>query len=347
MRFNSRLISFLLALSVGLITTAFISLVKDANWRILFVCFAISLSSTFILCYFTLEFLVLGEINEAYNMLAKIKKKDFKLYKKKMSNITPIQKLNEELHHYAKNKQQEIDRLEELAMYRREFLADVSHELKTPIFAAQGFLHTLLDGAVDDIEVRYKFLKKAANSLDGLNGLVEDLFTLSQLEAHIITMKKEKFNIIPLIDRAFEQVEEMAREKKIFLIFEPEIEEIFVNADSEKMLRVLINLISNAIKYGKENGKVALKTSIDNQKLKIEIEDDGQGIAPENIDRIFERFYRVEKSRHREKNKGGTGLGLAIVKHIIEAHQSEVFVKSKLHEGSIFWFELACDEVIL
>ncbi|TAE73208.1 MAG: two-component sensor histidine kinase [Bacteroidetes bacterium] len=340
MRFNSRFISILLALSVALVTTLFVSLVKDANNLILFVCFGISLSSTFILCYFTIEFLVLGEINEAYNMLAKIKKKDFKLYKKKISNITPIQKLNEELHHYAKNKQQEIDRLEEMATYRREFLADVSHELKTPIFAAQGFIHTLLDGAVDDIEVRYKFLQKAANSLDGLNGLVEDLFTLSQLETHVISMKKTKFNIIALIDRTFEQVEEKAREKKIFLIFEPEIEEVFVYADEEKILRVLINLITNAIKYGKENGKVAVKTSIENHKIKITIEDDGQGIAEEHLERIFERFYRVEKSRTKEK--GGSGLGLAIVKHIIEGHQSQIFVKSKVNEGTFFWFELDC-----
>ncbi|TAG85453.1 MAG: two-component sensor histidine kinase [Bacteroidetes bacterium] len=340
MRFNSRFISILLALSVALVTTLFVSLVKDANNLILFVCFCISLSSTFILCYFTIEFLVLGEINEAYNMLAKIKKKDFKLYKKKISNITPIQKLNEELHHYAKNKQQEIDRLEEMATYRREFLADVSHELKTPIFAAQGFIHTLLDGAVDDIEVRYKFLQKAANSLDGLNGLVEDLFTLSQLETHVISMKKTKFNIIALIDRTFEQVEEKAREKKIFLIFEPEIEEVFVYADEEKILRVLINLITNAIKYGKENGKVAVKTSIENHKIKITIEDDGQGIAEEHLERIFERFYRVEKSRTKEK--GGSGLGLAIVKHIIEGHQSQIFVKSKVNEGTFFWFELDC-----
>ncbi|TAF99288.1 MAG: GHKL domain-containing protein [Cytophagia bacterium] len=341
MRFSSRLISFLLAFSVALITTAFISLIKEANFPILFIAFGISLSSAFILSYFTLEFLVLGEINEAYNMLAKMKKKDFKLHKKKVSNITPIQKLNEQLHHYAQNKQEEIDKLEELGTYRREFLADVSHELKTPIFAAQGFIHTLLDGAVDDIEVRHKFLQKAANSLDGLNGLVEDLFTLSQLETHIIVMKKQKVNIINLIDRAFEQVEEKAREKKIYCIFEPENEDIFVEVDTEKMLRVFINLITNAIKYGKENGKVEVIITQQNKKIKISIKDDGQGIPPEHIERIFERFYRVEKSR--TKQKGGSGLGLAIVKHIIEAHQTHIFVKSKINEGTLFWFEL--DEI--
>jgi two-component system phosphate regulon sensor histidine kinase PhoR len=342
MRINSRLIAIILASCISIVVTAFVSLFSEVTVLLLFVVLGITFSTSFILFYFTLEFWVLGEINEAYNTLAKLKKKDFKLNKKKASTFSPIQKLNDELHAYASNKQSEIEKLQELAVYRREFLADVSHELKTPIFAAQGFIHTLLDGAVDDEEVRYKFLQKAANSLDGLNALVQDLFTLSQLESGIILMQKEKINIVFLIDRALEQLEEKAKEKQTLLIFEPQEEDIFVWADSDKILRVLINLIGNAIKYGNEGGKVIITIEIDGNiignQAKICIEDNGQGIPAEHLDRIFERFYRVDKSRSKEK--GGSGLGLAIVKHIIEAHQSKIEVRSKVNEGTCFSFTL-------
>jgi two-component system phosphate regulon sensor histidine kinase PhoR len=328
----------MLAVSIAGITTGFISLLGVADVLLLFVCFGICFSTSFILMYFTLEFFVLAEINEAYTMLAKMKKKDFKLNKKKASNLTPIQKLNDELHIYATNKQHEIDQLTALATYRREFLADVSHELKTPIFAAQGFVHTLIDGAVDDEEVRYKFLQKAANSLDSLNSLVEDLFTLSQMEAGIITMQKKNFDVVAVVDLAFEQLEEKASKKNIHLIFEPEEEEIKVFADPEKILRVFINLINNAIKYGKENGKVEIILKQENEKIIISVIDDGKGIPPEHLDRIFERFYRIEKSRSKEK--GGAGLGLAIVKHILEAHKVEITAQSKVEEGTNFTFFL-------
>ncbi|NJO03511.1 MAG: two-component sensor histidine kinase, partial [Bacteroidia bacterium] len=163
MLFRSRLVSFVLAITIAGITTAFLSLLPEANAVLLFVAFALSFSSSFLLFYFSLEFLVLGEVNEAYAMLEKLKKKDFKIAKKRMApTLSPIKKLNYEIYSYASKKQKEIDQLKKLAIYRREFLADVSHELKTPIFAAQGFIHTLIDGAIDDESVRYKFLHKAA-----------------------------------------------------------------------------------------------------------------------------------------------------------------------------------------
>jgi two-component system, OmpR family, phosphate regulon sensor histidine kinase PhoR len=340
MHFNARLVSLLLAISVAIITTAFISLLKDTTIVILFVTFSISFSATFILVYFALELLVLGEINEAYSVLAKMKKKDFKLTQKRQnSTLSPIKKLNQEIYAYASKKQQEIDYLKQLAAYRREFLADVSHELKTPIFAAQGFIHTLLDGAIDDVEVRDKFLNKAAKSLDGLNVLVQDLFILSQMEAGMIRMNFQVFDLVQLIKEVFEQLEQEAHKKNIQLHFrENSLEQALIQADPSQLKRVMINLIENAIKYGKSEGQVWVELSENEKNILIKVEDDGIGIPEQHLDRIFERFYRVEKSR--TKSKGGSGLGLAIVKHILEAHESKISVSSEVNTSTTFKFKL-------
>lgn len=340
MLFRSRLVSLVLALSIALVTTAFISLVPTVTYVILFVSFSISFSSSFLLFYFTLEFLVLGEVNEAYSVLDKFKKKDFKIAKKQMNHtLSPIKKLNYEIYSYASTKQKEIDHLKKLALYRREFLADVSHELKTPIFAAQGFIHTLIDGAIDDESVRYKFLNKAAKSLDGLQTLVEDLFTLSKMEVGMITMGYENFDMRATILEVFEQLEEQAQLKQINLILDTEISQpYFVYADQQRIQQVMTNLVGNAIKYGFEKGFVKVNLSKLESQIKITVEDNGPGIPAEHLDRIFERFYRVEKSR--SKSKGGSGLGLAIVKHILEAHESQIKVNSKVNKGSKFIFSL-------
>ncbi len=337
MQFSPRWLAIVLSLSIALLTMGFLSLV-NSTFAVLVVGFGIALSTSFILFYFTLQFFILGDINEAFSILEKLKKKDFKLAKKQISSLSSIQKLNEELYAYATNKQQEIDHLQQLALYRREFLADVSHELKTPIFATQGFIETLLDGAIDDEEVRYKFLEKASRSLEGLNNLVEDLFTLSQMEAKMITMHPKNFDMEDLVLDVFEQLEEKARQRNIDLIIQNQ-PEIQVFADRNRIAQVMTNLINNAIKYGKNNGNVVVKIhKIQNQEVQIEVVDNGTGIPAEHLDRIFERFYRVEKSRSKEK--GGSGLGLAIVKHIVEAHNHKILVQSKVNEGTIFSFKL-------
>ena len=340
MLFRSRLVSFVLALSIALVTTAFISLIQSASYLILFVAFSISFSSSFLLFYFTLEFLVLGEVNEAYAVLEKFKKKDFKIAKKQMKHtLSPIKTLHHEIYSYASDKQKEIDQLKKLAVYRREFLADVSHELKTPIFAAQGFLHTLIDGAIDDEAVRYKFLNKAAKSLDGLQTLVEDLFTLSKMEVGMITMRFEEFDIHVKLPRRFLINWKSLRypKKSPWNYHLKELQSlILVLGDEQRIRQVLMNLINNAIKYGFEGGYVKVNLSSVDQEIKVIVEDNGPGIPVEHLDRIFERFYRVEKSR--SKSKGGSGLGLAIVKHILEAHDSEIKVVSKVKKGSKFTF---------
>ncbi|QHT66589.1 two-component sensor histidine kinase [Rhodocytophaga rosea] len=340
MLFSPKGIAFVLAGSIALITTAFLSLVKDTPGTALFVAFSIAFAASFLLFYFSLEFLVFREINKIFILIDKVKKKDFKLPRKQIViDTNPLRRLNEEIFTYATKKQQEIDELKKLENFRKEFLANVSHELKTPIFAAQGFIHTLIDGAVDDKNVRDKFLDKAARSLDGLDALVQDLLTLSQMETGDIKMRYEKFDIRQLTAEVFEQLEEKADAKRIRLRFNKGNQgTVWAYADVQRIGQVMTNLIDNAIKYGREDGRVLVSFDSEKDHLLVAVKDDGPGIEPEHLKRIFERFYRIEKSR--SKDKGGTGLGLAIVKHIIEAHRSKVSVTSKMGKGTTFIFKL-------
>lgn len=340
MSWKSRILPFSLAFIIALITTLFLALL-EADWLILLVCFFICFATAFILITAALEFLVFREINEIYNSFAKIKKKDFKIAKRRLATLTesPLQQLNEELYEYASKKQQEIDYLMQLEAFRREFLADVSHELKTPIFAAQGFIHTLIDGAVEDPEVRDKFLLKAAKSLDGLDHLVKDLITLSQMESGVIKMQYQETHLNLLLEEVFEQLEEKASERNVSLLIDERTStECIVWADTYRLKQVLINLIENGIKYGKIGGFVKVWLLQTQEFCIIEVEDNGTGIPKRHLTRIFERFYRVEKSRSKEK--GGSGLGLAIVKQIVEAHEGKIEVESKLEKGTNFRIQL-------
>lgn len=340
MSWKSKILPFSLAFIIALITTLFLALL-EADWFVLLVCFFICFATAFVLIATALEFLVFREINEIYNSFAKIKKKDFKIAKRRLSTLTesPLQQLNQELYEYASKKQQEIDYLMQLEAFRREFLADVSHELKTPIFAAQGFIHTLIDGAVEDPEVRDKFLQKAAKSLDGLDHLVKDLITLSQMESGVIKMQYQETQLNLLVEEVFEQLEDKAAEKNIsLLIDERTSKECILWADPYRLKQVLINLVENGIKYGKVGGFVKVWLLQTQDYCIIEVEDNGLGIPKRHLTRIFERFYRIEKSRSKEK--GGSGLGLAIVKQIVEAHEGKIEVESKLERGTNFRIQL-------
>jgi two-component system phosphate regulon sensor histidine kinase PhoR len=249
--------------------------------------------------------------------------------------------LKDALVSYVDLKQMEIEQLKTMATYRKEFLTDISHELKTPIFAAQGYVHTLLDGAIDDSQVRLRFLKKAAKSLDGLDVLVQDLLTLSSLETGEIKMDIQSFSIYELVLEVYEQLEENAEMKHVKLGFGSGVyKDITVSADYHRIFQVLRNLVLNGINYTIKKGKVTVDFVPTRDKVMIHVKDNGSGIPPEHIDRIFQRFYRVEKSRTKSTDRGGTGLGLAIVKHILEQHDSQIRVKSTLDKGSDFFFEL-------
>lgn len=340
MVYSARILALLLAFSIAIVTTLFLSLVNGVERSALIVAGIISFSASYLLTFVILEFLIFREINKIYKMMGKLRKKELAgITKEKSGSFNPLQKINEEIFSFATLKQKEIDELKKLEAFRKEFIADVSHELKTPIFAAQGFVHTLLDGAVNDKNVRTKFLKKAARSLDGLDDLVQDLLTLSQIETGDIKMHFEQIDMRRLCEEVVEQFEEKAEKKKIKVtLLVDHHAKTFAYADWKRISQVVTNLVSNAINYTPEEGEVTITFDISKKNITTFIADTGEGIPPTHLNRIFERFYRVDKSRSREK--GGTGLGLAIVKHILEGHNSKAEVQSTVGSGSVFSFKL-------
>ncbi len=339
MVYSSRVLALLLAFCISLITTLFLSLFKGIEISALLVSAFISLSVSYLLTFVVLEFLIFREVNKIYKLVGKLKKKELGgLGKQKSGTLNPLQGINEEIFSFAELKQKEIDELRKLEAFRKEFIADVSHELKTPIFAAQGFVHTLLDGAVNDKNVRTKFLKKAAKSLDGLDALVQDLLTLSHIETGQIKMHFETIDMVKLTEEVIEQFEEKAEERKIKLRIDGHPHKVIAYADWQRINQVMTNLISNAIKHSNEEAEVLISFEVTKKNVITSVRDHGEGLAQEHLVRIFERFYRVDKSRSREK--GGTGLGLAIVKHILENHKSKPEVESVIGKGSVFSFRL-------
>ncbi|MEZ4777090.1 MAG: HAMP domain-containing sensor histidine kinase [Bacteroidia bacterium] len=241
--------------------------------------------------------------------------------------------------------QREIKKLKDLEAYRREFLGEVSHELKTPIFAVQGFIHTLIDGAMNDEKVRVKFLKKAMKNADRLSNLVEDLLIITQAESGEMDMKIRKFPIYELVRDVMDSLEYKFNKKGrtiTYHIISNNNEEVMVLADRERIHQVLSNLVDNAVKYGDAggtgNGEVRIILTNSGDKMYISVADDGPGIEAEHLEKIFRRFYRVDKSRSREK--GGTGLGLAICKHLIKMHGEQLTVESEVNKGTTFRFSL-------
>lgn len=339
MVYSSRVLALLLALCIAFVTTLFLSLFESVNASALLVAFGISFSVSYLLTFVVLEFLVFREVKKIYKLMGKLKKKELSsIGKQKSGPLNPLKKINEEIFSFAELKQKEIDELRKLEAFRKEFIADVSHELKTPIFAAQGFVHTLIDGAVNDKTVRSKFLKKAAKSLDGLDALVQDLLTLSHIETGQIKMHFENFDLYKLTEEVFEQFENKADKKDISLRIDGAVRKVMVYADWQRISQVMTNLVSNAIKHSFDDGEVVVSFEIGKKNVAVSVADSGEGIPAEHLSRIFERFYRVDKSRSREK--GGTGLGLAIVKHILDGHHTKAEVTSTPGKGSVFSFKL-------
>lgn len=340
MSLSPRIIALLLACLISALTLAFLAYVEGVTSAMLFVVGISSFIISFFLVYYAIELLVFREVNKMYKTIHQLKIRDFSISRKSViSNVNPFKKLNDEFFVYVAKKQKEIDELKRLEQFRREFLADISHELKTPIFAAQGFIHTLIDGAVDDEQVRDKFLSKAAKSLDGLDALVKDLVTLSQLETGEVTMNFERIDFTEVTQEVFEQLEKVAQAKDTLLLLKTsQPGPIWVKADPQRITQVMINLVENAVKYGNADGQVLVNLEEDKKHIVVSVRDDGPGISPEHLSRIFERFYRVEKSR--SKDRGGTGLGLAIVKHILNAHKAKISVMSKVDKGTTFRFKL-------
>jgi two-component system phosphate regulon sensor histidine kinase PhoR len=237
------------------------------------------------------------------------------------------------------NLSEEITELKKLETFRKEFLGNVSHELKTPIFNIQGYIHTLLDGALRDDAVNVQYLQRAARSAERLSLIVDDLEAISKFESGELILDQRTFDIYDLVKDAYDSNELLAIEKNISLSFKKESEQPFyVYADKERIRQVIVNLVTNSIKYGKEGGSTVTGFSETEENVLVEVTDTGIGMEPKHLPRLFERFYRIDKSRSREA--GGTGLGLAIVKHILEAHRQTISVRSTYGAGTSFTFTL-------
>ena len=251
-----------------------------------------------------------------------------------------LQAVEEEVRRYSTSKQSEIQALKRMETYRKEFIGNVSHELKTPIFNAQGYIETLLDGGVEDREVNMKYLEKATRNLDRLANIVEDLIMLNQYETDTTQLDIQPFDITELTKQVMDEQELLASKKNIELVIKDDSgfqRQVF--ADRKHIHHVLSNLVNNSIKYGHENGLTKIGFYDVEDKLLIEVSDNGPGIANEHLARLFERFYRVDKARSR--GHGGTGLGLSICKHIVEAHKEKIHVRSSIDIGTTFGFTLS------
>lgn len=253
---------------------------------------------------------------------------------------TDMATLTREVEKFAENKKLEIETLKVREAYRKEFMGNVSHELKTPLFTVQGYILTLLDGAMKDKSVRKKYLTRASKGVERLIYIVKDLDMITKLETGDLHLQIEDFNIVELIQNSFDLLEMKAAKKNITLTFDIDYAApIWVKADKERIQQVVTNLVVNSIKYGKNGGttEISIENLIKN-KVIVRVTDNGEGIEKENIPRLFERFYRVDKSGSRKE--GGSGLGLSIVKHIIEAHDEKIYVESVFGVGSEFSFTL-------
>lgn len=250
-----------------------------------------------------------------------------------------IGKAEQETKVWADERQTEIVQLKEQDKFRREFLGNLAHELKTPVFSIQGYVLTLLEGGLEDDKVNRVFLERAAKAIDRMTHILEDLDELTKLEVNELKLELRPFDIRDLAKEVMDSLEMKASEKSIALRFSKEFTQpLIVKADRGKIAQVLTNLIGNSISYGNEGGETNVRFYDVDDLVTVEISDNGLGIDPKHISRLFERFYRVEQSRNR--NEGGSGLGLAIVKHILDSHGQTISVRSTVGIGSTFTFSL-------
>jgi len=299
----------------------------------------------FALCMFTFSFFVIQyrvehfiyrRVKKIYDDVSLLESTSFR----NQPITTDMATLTKQVKKFATDKKMEIETLKVREEYRREFLGNVSPDLKTPLFTVQGYLSTLLDGAINDKNVRKKYLERAEKGVERLIYIVEDLDMISKLEMGDLNLELTRFDIIELIQNVFDLLEMNADKKNIILMFDRKYNKaIKVFADKEKIQQVLTNLVMNSIKYGKENGttEVTIEDLV-NDKIIVRFRDNGEGIEQHHIPRLFERFFRVDKSGAR--SEGGSGLGLSIVKHIIEAHGEKIYVESEFGKGSEFSFTL-------
>lgn len=288
----------------------------------------------FFLVKYTVGQFIYGKVKIIYKNIHELKVGP-DLDEDELARTTDLDQVTKEVNEWTEQQGHEIKELKERELFRREFVGNIFHELKTPIFNIQGYLLTLIEGAAEDIEIRDKYLRRANKSVDRMINIIDSMETISKLETSRMILNIGDFDIIELVEDCFDQLEDVASKREIKLKLKKEYSTpIMVIGDRQKIEQVLVNLIINAIKYGNERGKVEVHFFDMDKNVLIEVSDNGLGIPQQDIPRIFERFYRVDKSRSRLA--GGTGLGLAIVKHIMEAHKQSISVRSSENLGSTF-----------
>lgn len=334
--------SFLLVAVVGVVVLMFEFYTDDSYFktRDFNYFLAFTLWFLFVLNYFVLEFLFSfysrNQIRRITNILPEDIIHDY-------DTDLGFKELGEKMHE-MNQRNAEMDLMKEMEDYRKEYIGNVSHELKTPLFSIQGYIETLRDGGVEDLNIRDKYLQRIDSSVERLLNIVKDLDMINRFESGQINLKFSTFDINHLIQEIFDLLEMEAERQSMTMQLQTTQSQLFVFADKQKISQVLINLISNAVKYAnREEAQIIVSTREGTQSIHISVEDNGMGIKPENLPRIFERFYRVESSRNRKE--GGSGLGLAIVKHIMEAHKQTIVVESVYLSGTKFKFKLAKSSV--
>ncbi len=331
------LIALLVALFVSCVV-AYFTKKETGQWnnKAIIISFFTSIATSFFLLLFVNK-LIFKKINQLLAMVKNFRSQSDIASTSIEYKKNEIENLNNEILAWANDRKNEIERLKKLEVYRKEFLGNVSHELKTPIFNIQGYVLTLLDGGIDDPSINKNYLSRAEKSVDRMITIIDDLEAISQLETGELQIEPERFDITALVKDVVDAQEMKATEKSILLTINTD-KPVFVLADRFRIRQVLVNLIVNSVKYGKEFGETKIRFHDAGDNVLVEIADNGIGIASEHLPRLFERFYRVDKSRSREQ--GGTGLGLAIVKHIIEAHNQTINVMSTEGVGTVFSFTL-------
>lgn len=316
-----------------------IGIYREILWWVL-LCSSIGIFlTTFFFVKYAVEKFIYEKIRPIYKTIHNLKVPKDKDNKQPEMNGDMIASVNQQVMKWVDDNKEEMDHLRKMEAYRREFLGNVSHELKTPIFSIQGYILTLLDGGLDDPAINKEYLLRTEKSINRMINIVQDLETIAHLETGEQKLRTTRFDMIALVKEVFEFLEITAKKRNITFIFDKSYEKpVVITADKEKIRQVLTNLLDNSVKYGKENGNTKVSFFDMDENILVEITDNGIGVAQQDLSRLFERFFRTDKSRSREQ--GGTGLGLAIVKHIIEAHQQTINVRSTQGVGTTFAFTL-------
>ena len=334
-----RTLVFINSSAVGL-SIAGVNYYFQHNWMYFWIALFITFVVSYLVFYFLIEKYVYSKIKIIYKMIHSLKLgKDLKDALGEYVTADPINDVEQEVKEWARDKKSEIDDLRKQEQFRREFLSNISHEFKTPLFAIEGYVEALKDGGIDDPEMAKNFLNKLSRNVDRLSYLIKDLNEISKLESGEIPIEYQKFELVTLIKEVMESLELKAKKYHISLMLKDKYNQAtVVYADREKIRQVIVNLIDNSFKYGKENGTTSITMFKLHDQILVEITDNGIGIEEKYLPRLFERFYRTDASRNRLI--GGSGLGLAIVKHIVEAHEQTINVRSTEGIGSTFGFTL-------